>query len=194
MYGAAKLKLDQAGMNLDSQKCVCFTETPLEYVHLLLEEIENRDFLFKPYGVALTKKMGRNLGVNPVWYVDISPGHEWLMNPINRLMDHALQNPPFDDHDVARLVPFIEQMGTMRDAQGVLKYRKEFWWEREWRNQGDLKLPERIVVFCPEEESGHFAQLLAQSSRSMRIIDPRWGQEQIIARLAGFEKPDVEML
>jgi hypothetical protein len=130
MFGAAKTRLEQNGIVIDSQKCVCFTETPLEYVHLLLHQIDNRQVQFEPYGVAFPKKIGRGMGVNPVWYIDITPGHDWLMGPINQMIDAAIENGGLDGSPIARLTPHIEQMGTQQGPGG---YRKEFWWEREWR-------------------------------------------------------------
>ena len=67
-----------------SQRVVCFTETPLEHIHLLTSDIDGRQIKFEPYGIALTKPIARSSGTNPVWYVDITPGHDWLTNPLNR--------------------------------------------------------------------------------------------------------------
>lgn len=129
-----------------TQLCVCFTETPLEHTWMLCKEIENRDHQFGLYGVAFTKLWARGQGVYPVWYVDITPGHDWLMVPINELADIALsgealayvvddkrqrvirqdgtqelQRVPVEESQLARIAPFVEQMGT-----GEM-YRKEFW-------------------------------------------------------------------
>jgi hypothetical protein len=85
IYGHLKLKLAEDGADMPSQKTMCFTETPLEYSHLMLEEIPDRDVRFEPYGIALTKRIGRERGVNPVWYADIFARHNWLTNNLNRL-------------------------------------------------------------------------------------------------------------
>jgi hypothetical protein len=62
-----------------SQRVVCFSETPLEHVYSLVADIEGRQINLEPYGIALTKLVARRIGVNPVWYVDMTPaGHEWL--------------------------------------------------------------------------------------------------------------------
>src|SRR5262249_25273550 len=65
---------------INSQKVVCFTETPNEFINLLVQEIEEREFSLKPYGIAVPKLLARKRGLNPVWYIDIPPGHEWLTN------------------------------------------------------------------------------------------------------------------
>src|SRR5689334_15224853 len=73
VYGYLRSRLARQGRDMDSQRTVCFTETPLEFTYLLVENIENRNVSFAPYGVAITKRIGRRTGVNPIWYVDITP-------------------------------------------------------------------------------------------------------------------------
>jgi len=82
-FGTALSRLSEDGPSADSQKCVCFTETPLEYLHLLVGKIRGRSRQLAPYGVAITKKLARMKGVNPVWYVDQTPGHDWLTRDID---------------------------------------------------------------------------------------------------------------
>jgi hypothetical protein len=139
------------------------------------------------------QKVGRRLGINPVWYVDITPGRDWLMNPINQLIEEGIAAGGFDGRPIARLAPFIEQMGTGTNAQGQ-PYRKEFWWEREWRHVGNLALPARVIVLCPENEFAEFEPHLQWNGRDGVLVDPTWGLEQIIARLAGFNANDTDML
>ena len=89
------------------------------------------------------------------------------------------------------MAPFIEQMGTKKGVQG---YRKEFWWEREWRYQGDFELPDHFIVLCPEKEIPAFKKLLKKEDLLVPLLDPRWGLEQIIARLAGFKPGEIDVL
>lgn len=195
MLGHAKKTLEKRGKQLDSQKCVCFTETPLEYIYLLCEEINNREVQYKPYGIAITKKVARQNGINPVWYLDISPtGRDWLTKPFNDLIEEALRKNRFEGSPVAKLAPFIEQMGTKYKDDGNLEYRKEFWWEREWRHQGNFALPRHVIVLCPEAEHDEFRSVITSSDQSATTIDPLWGLEQIIANLAGFKKDEIEIL
>ena len=121
-YGQALERVAGNAVDEASQRVVCFTETPLEHIHLLTSDIEDRHVTFGPYGIALTKRIARSRGTNPVWYVDITPGHQWLTNPLNSLIDAAIGSGNFSNSDIAKLAPFIEQMGTQ---QG--NYRKEFW-------------------------------------------------------------------
>lgn len=182
--GHAVIPLQKGAVSTDCQRCVSFTETPLEHISLLIGQIEGRSFSFEPYGIAITKRQGRNDGVNPVWYVDITPNRHWLSNYINVLIEKAIQGANFDDTEIAKLAPFIEQMGS---GNG---FRKEFWWEREWRINGDLGLPPRIIIICPEDEVEEIESVMGEREADFKynFIDPSWSLEQIIGRLAGFKK------
>lgn len=188
MFGAAKGALEGRGIQLASQKCVCFTETPLEYMHLLIEPIDGRAIQFERYGIAFTKKVGRQWGVNPVWYLDITPGHDWLTVPVNQLIEDALDIEGFDESTIARLCPFIEQMGTGDE------YRKEFWWEREWRYQGNFHLPRQVLILCPENEIVRYRRVVQETrGGTPAFMDPSWGLEEIIGRLAGFLPDEIRI-
>lgn len=197
MFGHAKQYLEKRRMNIPSQRCVCFTETPLEYLYLLLAEIKNRDIQFQPYGIAFTKKDARAIGINPVWYVDITPGHDWISNHINALVEQAFQNGSGDNEDLEAIFPFIEQMGSGNKTGGG-GYRKEFWWEREWRHVGDLNFFSRKTIgLCPEDEIPELQKFVKENEicdHRTKFIDPRWGLEEIIARLAGFQAENVDIL
>jgi hypothetical protein len=192
MYGHLKRRLEHEGRQLDSQKVVCFTETPLEFTNLMVEPIDHRNFRFAPYGIAITKKMGRQSGINPVWYLDMTPGHTWLTNNLDRLAERFLQGGAIDD-DLASIFPFVEHMGRGQTAFGE-NYRKEFWWEREWRHVGDFRLPLTLICLCPEDEIPRFTDCLEQADINGKCVDPRWSLEKIIARLAGFTAADVNIL
>jgi len=185
-YGSAvgrlnKLRADTTE-NLNTQKVVCFTETPLEHVRLLIEEIQGRKFEFGPYGVAISKRTARVSGVNPVWYLDITPGHNWLTKPLNKIIDKEIQGNTFITSEIARLTPFIEQMGKGED------YFKEYWWEREWRHVDDLSLVMNFIIICPEEDFSD----VTPSTNQMPFVDPKWSLEQIIGHLARFSSEDID--
>ena len=183
--------------DLVSQRCVCFTETPLEHISLLLDNIDDldRDCLFAPFGVAISKRVGREQGVNPVWYTDITPGHDWLIQNVDALFQHELQGPnrqPFGDTNIGRLTPFIEQMGAgQRAGRNRGQYRKEFSWEREWRKRRNYRLPERAIGIAPAAHHAALRQAALDGDRELKFIDPKWGLEEIIGRLAGFREDEV---
>ena len=175
-----------------SQRVVCFSETPLEHIHLLTGPISlwgtERSYRLAPYGIALTKVTARGLGINPVWYVDMTVGRDWVVSDaLDSLRRGAADTGDFHNQPVAKLLPFIEQMGRW-DVKGSIK---EWWWEREWRHIGNLQLPASgIIWLCPEAEIAAF-RAATVGDGSLTWIDPTWGLERIIAHLAGFEDHDV---
>jgi hypothetical protein len=188
---------------LASQKVVCFTEAPLEQAWSFVSYIQGRQVQLKPYGLAFTKRRARRLGINPVWYVDMTPGHDhdWLIRDVWSLVEQAIESglSTFRKHPIARIAPFVEGMGTWSDDP---RDRKEFWWEREWRHTGDLtfSLEEAAVIFCPEEDMAAFEKIASpgrvpspgELARHVPLIDPRWGLEHIIATLAGVPEDDID--
>ncbi len=185
-FGWAKDHDDPASLPARSQRTVCFSETPLEHIHLLLGPMDPpREVVMESYGVAYPKMLARSLGINPVWYVDKTPGRDWVtahaLDAIlaSVLTDMALTGKSIDVYEAARLFPFFDFMGTWPSTGG----RKEFWWEREWRCVGDVFVQEPGVIWlCPEDKIG---DLVALSGRPIDPwIDPRWGLEAIIAHLA----------
>lgn len=192
-YGPATRPLTTAGRPTTSQLVVCFTETPLQYVSLLTEQIDSRQFCFEPYGVAVTRKQGRRKGVNPVWYLDITPGHDWLTGPLDALIKNAIADPTnAEAQEVFALTPFVEQMGRGTSATGA-PYRKEFWWEREWRHVGGFALPHpNYLILCPEADFPDMSAIFANAKIKVPpMIDPSWSLEQIIGGLAGFTLADL---
>ena len=171
--------------DIECQKVVSFTETPLEHVTLVAQEIVGRQFNFEPYGIVITKHIARRIGVNPVWYLDTTPGHEWLVNPFEEIIDAAIAGGSFKDSAIAKLAPFTDSMGTQANS------KKEFWWEREWRYVGDFDLRKtatNYLVICPESDF----EYVCPGFDSRKLIDASWSQEQIIGHLAGFDPKDLD--
>ena len=191
-YGAALSRLKKLGAmtceNLDTQKVVCFTETPLEHVHLLTQSIRGRKYNFDPYGIAITKHTARMNGINPVWYMDITQGlHTWLPKYLDKIIDPDIEEGTFPMSNIAKLTPFIEQMG-----KGP-KYFKEYWWEREWRHISNFPLPlEKLIIICPEDDILEVKDVSNPIIKEVSFIDPNWSLEQIIGRLAGLKKEDID--
>ncbi len=173
--------------DLNSQKCVSFSETPLEHLHCLTERIAKRRFSLSSYGLAFTKMTARKLAVNPIWYIDITPGHDWLMNPINKLIKGEVKRRRnFRKSPLAQIAPFIEQMGSGLGRSGY-GYRKEFWWEREWRHRGDFNfsLEEVALGFAPETRIETLEDFSERLGRKIPFVDPKWNLERMIAHLSG---------
>ena len=180
-----------------TQRTVCFSETPLEHVPSLFAEIEGRQIQLQPYGLVLTKIVARTVGVNPVWYVDMTTrgGRDWEeARAVDEIRNAAIAGANFHQSPAAKILPFFECMGTW-----PLR-RKEFWWEREWRHRGDLDLAPiwgKIIWLCPEAEHERFRASIHEVSggeaRDAVILDASWGIEHIVAHLSGLAADDVSL-
>ena len=98
-------------------------------------------------------------------YVDITPGHDWLTQPVNRMLEaaddgHAVnkiggvwEKVSLAESPIARLTPFFEPMGKPGNT------RREWWWEREWRKVGNLMFAwwDLVAVLVPEDDFAAFA-------------------------------------
>jgi hypothetical protein len=169
----------------------------MAHLSLLTKEIEGRTVKFEPYGIAITRKQGRKQAVNPVWYIDITPGHDWLTNPLNALVSKAIESGDFDTSEISKIAPFIEQMGAGPGdpGAGIPAYRKEFWWEREWRHVGDFYLPNTYIVLCPVADIPELRKVISAINENSRphvsFVDPTWSLESIIGKLAGFSGSEL---
>ena len=108
------------------------------------------------------------------------------MNPINELIAKTIDGRKhLRTSRLAKIAPFIEQMGT-GDS-----YKKEFWWEREWRHCGDFNfsLSDVIFGFAPDHRIDEFEQFTRKLGRKIRFVDPTWNLERIIAHLCGCSVP-----
>jgi hypothetical protein len=196
-FGPAVPRLQAAEQPTESQNAVCFTETPLEHVHILTNPIDHRAYNFQGYGIAITKKRGRRRGINPVWYMDITPGHDWLTTPLEQMIDAAIATGDYAAQPVSKLTPFIEQMGSGAHAYGPGGYRKEFWWEREWRHQGNVSIAGRPIIICPVADMAEIRGALEaldpldQMIDDPSFIDSQWSLEQIIGKLAGMTLDEI---
>jgi hypothetical protein len=106
-------------------------------------------------------------------------------------MNEAIAAGNFASSHIAKLTPFIEQMGRM--DRKPKPYRKEFWWEREWRRAGDFVLPERFIGICPANEIPELEKVVKSAGHESVWIDSAWGLEEIIGRLAGFAANEISV-
>lgn len=196
-----------------SQLVVCLTETPLEHVWMMCEDIADRSHPLSPYGLAFSKPWARGEGANPVWYLDIlrtgHHGRDWLNKALANIAKRTVRSGgeryedpfnltdgaepesvglPLDQSPIAEVTPFIETMGPIGQTGAVR--RREFWWEREWRYRGDLTFSwsNVVAVFAPAPRHADLRTVLKEQAQSGEappaILDPRWGLERMIAALA----------
>jgi hypothetical protein len=187
-----------------TQKVVCFTETPLEHIWMMLESIDGRGMQFQPYGLATTKAAGRWQGCNPVWYSDMTRlGVDWPLKQMGELVDRAMKAArtagghdakKLQDEPFLRIAPYFETMGPVGNYD-----RKEFWWEREWRHIGDYSItrPSTIVaLIAPEAEHASIQSELSGQGGAAQwlnrpMLDPHWGLERMIASLASVGSDSI---
>src|SRR6266496_367669 len=194
-----------------SQLVVCLTETPLEHVWMMCENIADRGHPLAPYGLAFSKPWARDIGANPVWYIDtLRTGHrgrDWLNKALANIAKQTIRSggeryaDPFNFTDgaqpettadplhwspIAEIAPFIETMGPVGPVGDVR--RREFWWEREWRFRGHLTFTwgEVVAVFAPAARHADLRPALQEAlppEDPPAILDPTWGLERMIAAL-----------
>ena len=144
---------------------VCFTETPIDLIDVLLTDLEGRYFFKpKPFGLVFTKDFVRPRGGNPVFYVSGS-----LFDSLWKAYEDAkVRNFDKDDNKFLALVNRCDD-------------QIDFHWEREWRVVGDLKvdLGDVYCALCPETDIADFEEKFDQ----LTFIDPNWGIYQILDKL-----------
>lgn len=186
-WGMLRNKLDEYSNLTESQKCACFTETPLEFLWSLCEGVEGCDHHPQSnYGIVITKRQARKAGVNPVWYIDQTPGHDWLSEKtINPMIKNALDTKDWEN-GIFKLTPFFEIMGSWQGQPP-----KEFWWEREWRHIGNFTLPKHFITICPKEDHDEVESLITGANKEPHLIDSKWSMEEMVANLAHFDKDEI---
>jgi hypothetical protein len=181
-----------------SQKAVSFSEAPLDQLWSFIQELDPpRKVQFSKFGIVFPRLVARRLDLNPIWYIDKTPGTTWLhgrkgsSSPLNRLIEKIDQDD-FSASPISHLTPFIDPMGTWGES------KREFSWEREWRKVGDLNFKPSDLAFglAPEDKIEELEKwvnrLTSYKERKypVRFVDPTWGLEEILAILSGIERSD----
>ena len=198
--GVARYWVDGYPEAENSQKCVSFSEAPLDQLWSFVEEIDTpRDVKFSKYGIVFPRQVARRLNLNPIWYIDKTPGTKLLYGnigssePLNQIIE-SIESKKFQTHPISELTPLMDIMGKWG------RKRKEFYWEREWRKKGDLNFEPNDIAFglCPEEDIDEFEswvnnRLIAYNKfrkHLLRFVDPTWGLQEILAVLSGIDRSD----
>jgi len=140
---------------------VCFTETPIDQIGLLLREVYGRDVVFKPYGVVFRKDYIRQHEGNPVFY-----------------MAGKLASPLWKLYNEAKNTECSEGENKLLALMNKCDESVDFHWEREWRIVGDLKfkLNDVYCCLCPEEDVSYFETRY----REVKFMSPYWGINKIL--------------
>jgi hypothetical protein len=147
----------------DWLRSVCFTETPLDHVHLQMQEIYGRRLQFEPYGLAFSESVVRGANGNPVLYVQTT--NQNIRAGFDRLAIDALAN------SFKSMMPLIEGFGPPWFSRYGGPSEVDFRWEREWRIAGDFSftLSDIAFGFCPDGEVPSFEALVGGA---FPFVDP----------------------
>jgi hypothetical protein len=169
-YGVAIPHLRSIGRDSpvisETQRVVCFSETPPDDLHGLINPGVWRRYHFRPYGVAFTREFALDHGANPVWYLNSyigKIGNPWLVKEVNAIIDAvATRGSPREGalalaaSPIAKLTPYMEVMGAWEAKT------KDFTFEREWRRAGNFAfLPRDLaaIVVAPGQTDSVRADL-----------------------------------
>jgi hypothetical protein len=178
-FGVAKNEVRLAA----SQRAVCFSEVPLQFVRRIAERRENR------YGIGFTKEFARKQGTAPVWYLDKDQA---LAEAFNAVYEAHMRNYDPDD-PFWKLTAHVDRPGTYPTRYGLRDYRFE--WEREWRVAGPdgfrFAPGDVALLFLPAEEHDVARQWFADHEADNTgpayfcpYIDPFWDDATIHNALA----------
>lgn len=169
LYGP-NLKSQNASL-IDKFKVVCFTETPIDQIDILLNRVSRRNFKPDPYGLVFKKEYIREKGGNPVFYVTkkiASPLWDSLYKP-------HVEGKKQTSEKICKLLALVT----------VCEEGNDWHWEREWRIVGNLVFnPSDIYCgLCPEEDISYF-----ENKYSLNFISPYWGINKILDKLVNLSK------
>ncbi len=154
----------ELGFFVNDFTVVCFTETPIDQVGLLVMPVSGRQSQPEPYGLVFDKEFIRSKGGNPVFYA----GDE-LFSTLWDIYRTAESNS-FDKQE-NRFLALVDKCNGVRD----------FHWEREWRIVGNLSftLNDVYLGLCPEQDIYYFEKKFAD----IKFIDPNWRFTKTLRKL-----------
>jgi hypothetical protein len=180
-FGYRISKLD-ANAQRSLFSAVCFTETPLNEVHCLLD-ILGRKVDLAPYGLVFLKDRVAARGVSPVLYLNNTQGDK---DSIVRGLDKLIDTDRLLAESILPLIAVFGKQLQSVYASTPQNKKIDFLWEREWRypaSAGDFEFTDEDVFLglCPDEEIADFETLLT----GVKFIDPtrnvKWYASKLIA-------------
>ncbi len=153
----------------DRFKVVCFTETPIDQIDVLLHKVSGRNFQPDPYGLVFKKEYIRQQEGNPVFYAT-----KEIAKPLWSLYWPLCgEEKEQSSGEVCKLLALV----TLCDGN------MDFHWEREWRIVGNLQfdLNDIYCGLCSEEDITYFESKYSQ----VTFLSPFWGLNRILNKLVG---------
>ncbi len=192
-HGWDSTLLEDAGVH-----CVCFTETPLEYLSLLCGEIQGRTVKLSEWGLAFTKYSARLLGVNPIAYVHGFPNQgggpiqmATALSTLAGLLRAHLDGHTTLNENLRRTAEILLAGSSKMSRSGN---PNEWWWEREWRRIGHFDFEIQSVAFglCPRDRVHEMEAWSGQTlGDDLRWISPSWTVEETIGHLAHVHEDEI---
>jgi len=152
-------------------RVTCFTEVPLDQIHLLTQTVVGRSIQMEPYGFVFRREFLIQNGAQPAIYINCYGGNDYLREAVHKVFE-AAAGRGFKGK-IWRVLPFVNAMHE----------RYDFTWEREWRIAGSLrfKLQDLACVVLPAGRENKLKHAFAKAG--VAVISPGWTYEQIIAEL-----------
>lgn len=138
----------------DWLKAVCFTETPIDHIHLQSEEINGRQLKFQPFGLAFRESVVRRSNGNPIFYAQTTN------QGVRDALDKMSEAP--NSLDFKPMMPLTEGFGPPWFRRMDSPVEIDFRWDREWRVSGDFSFSLSDVAFglCPASHKSKFEGLI----------------------------------
>jgi hypothetical protein len=157
---------------------VCFTETPVDHVHVQCRKIIGRQLPFEPYGLAFFEESVRPRG-NPLFYFDTDN------QSVRDAMDALATNPLCSNFQT--FLPLVETFGRPTHSHLVAAKEIDFKWEREWRVPENFDFTFADVAFglCKEIDIPFFENLVGDA---FPFIDPMQSMEAVKTKLRLWPK------
>ncbi len=139
---------------------VCFTETPIDQIDILLSRVKGRNIKLEPYGLVFKKGYIKKSVGNPVFYVT-----KKIAKPLWKLYEY------YRTDEVCKLLALVN----------LYDEKMDFHWEREWRIVGNLEFDFNKIYcgLCPQDDIDEFERSYAPT----KFISPHWGINKILDKL-----------
>jgi hypothetical protein len=157
-------------------RVACFTETPLDQLSKLTNQIEGRSHNLEPFGFVFRKELLLSRGAQPAVYINGYGGANDYRKAFDQIFSIAVRTG-FTGRSW-RVLPFVNAMHGGCD----------FAWEREWRLARDFafELADLVCVILPESRYGPLKFNL--NRRGIAVISPNWTYEQIVDELSAQKR------
>lgn len=169
----ARFGMNTLPMTDDNKKkyfgAICFTETPINEIHCLLD-IGGRTVHLRPYGLVFIKENLQKKGISPVFYINNeNEDKNEVIQTLCSLIDS-------NSSVAAEILPLVAVFGRKIRPLGAEEFASEeydFRWEREWRypfSRGALNFSHEDVFIglCPHDKISDFEAKF----ENVEFIDP----------------------